>query len=104
MLATVYEEYKSRGVEFIGVDIRDSRGGALKHVDRYGVTYPNGLDDKGVIAIDYRVTGIPEKYFISRDRVLVKKFIGPMNEGRLKQELEEVLAEGTPAPPPNNSS
>jgi cytochrome c biogenesis protein CcmG/thiol:disulfide interchange protein DsbE len=93
VLAQIYEEYKGKGVEFVGVDIWDSRSEALKFIDRYGVTYPSGLDEKGVIAIDYGVRGIPEKYFIDRNGVLVKKFIGPMDEAKLKQVLDGMLNE-----------
>lgn len=91
VLAQVYREYQAKGVEFVGVDIWDRAEDAIKYVDRYGITYPNGLDDKGTIAIDYGVRGIPEKYFIDRNGVLVQKFVGPMDEARLKQVLDEML-------------
>jgi cytochrome c biogenesis protein CcmG/thiol:disulfide interchange protein DsbE len=90
-LARVYREYQGRGIEFVGVDIWDSEDGAKDFIRLYSIPYPNGLDAKGKIAIDYGVTGIPEKYFISKDGVLLKKFIGPMNEGKLKMVLEELL-------------
>jgi cytochrome c biogenesis protein CcmG/thiol:disulfide interchange protein DsbE len=95
VLAQVYREYEERGVEFVGVDIWDNRDGALDYVTRYGITYPNGLDEKGTIAIDYGVRGIPEKYFINRNRVLVRKFVGPMDEAKLKQVLDEMLSESS---------
>lgn len=91
-LARVYLEYEGKAVEFVGVDIWDSEDGAKEFIARYGVPYPNGLDAKGKIAIDYGVTGIPEKYFISEDGVLLKKFIGPMTEDKLKGVLDELLA------------
>jgi cytochrome c biogenesis protein CcmG/thiol:disulfide interchange protein DsbE len=93
VLAQVYKEYKGKAVEFVGVGIWDSQSEALKFIDRYGVTYPSGLDGKGIIAIDYGVTGIPEKYFIDRSGVLVKKFIGPMDEAKLRRVLDEMLNE-----------
>ncbi|MBI2847105.1 MAG: TlpA family protein disulfide reductase [Chloroflexi bacterium] len=92
-LARVYREYKEKQVEFVGVDIWDKEEDALRYIRQFGITYPNGLDSKGFIAIDYGVTGIPEKYFINKEGVLVKKFIGPMDEIRLKQLLDELLAE-----------
>ena len=93
ILAQVYKQYEEKGVEFVGVDIWDNRGGALDYVTRYGITYPNGLDERGTIAIDYGVRGIPEKYFIDRNGVLIKKFVGPMDESKLKQVLDEMLME-----------
>lgn len=97
-LAQVYKEYERQGVAFIGVDIWDSRDEALRFLDRYAVTYPNGLDEKGTIAIDYGVTGIPEKYLINWDGVLVKKFVGPMNDQKLRQVLDELLSAQSLAP------
>jgi cytochrome c biogenesis protein CcmG/thiol:disulfide interchange protein DsbE len=92
-LARVYREYRDRGVEFVGVAIWDTEEDVQVYIRQYGVTYPNGLDPEGRMAMDYGVTGIPEKYFISRDGALVKKFIGPADEATLKQVLDELLAE-----------
>jgi cytochrome c biogenesis protein CcmG/thiol:disulfide interchange protein DsbE len=101
VLARVYEEYREKGVEFLGVDIWDTREEALKYLDRYGVTYPNGLDEdeKGIVAVDYGVAGIPEKFFINQEGVLVKKFIGPMDGVRLRQVLDELLYEASAKQP-----
>ncbi len=90
-LARVYLEYKDKGVEFVGVDIWDNEKDARSYVRQYGITYPNGLDAKGSITIDYGVTGIPEKYFIGREGVLVKKFVGPMNDAQLRAVLDGLL-------------
>ena len=93
VLAQVYREYRDKGVEFVGITIWDTEKDAQAYIQQFGIAYPNGLDAQGRIAIDYGVTGIPEKYFISRDGVLVKKFIGPMDAVRLRQVLDELLAE-----------
>ena len=55
-----------------------------------GREYPNGLDSKGTIAIDYGLTGIPEKYIIDREGRLVRKFAGPMELDRLEALLIEL--------------
>ncbi len=93
-LAQVYSEYKGTGVEFVGIDIWDTEQDAKRFISRYGIAYPNGLDAKGRIAIDYGVTGIPEKYFIDRSGVLVKKYVGPMTATQLRQILEGLLGPG----------
>ena len=92
-LARVYREYEGRGVEFVGVSIWDAESDARSYVQRYGITYPNGLDQEGLVAIEYGVTGIPEKYFITSDGTLTKKFIGPMDAATLRGILDEMLAE-----------
>lgn len=90
-LVRAYERMRGNGVEFIGISIWDSDSGARQYLRQFGVTYPNGPDSKGRIAIDYGVTGIPEKYFLGPDGTLLRKFIGPMNERRLEQLLDEIM-------------
>ena len=93
-LAQVYLDYADRAVEFVGVDIWDQRQGAIDHIKRYQITYPNGVDDKGTIAISYGVRGIPEKFFIDQNGVIVKKFVGPVDADTLRSTLDELLGQG----------
>ena len=95
-LAQVYREFQGAPVEFVGVDIWDGRQDAMDHLDRYDVPYPNGIDSKGVIAIDYGVKGIPEKIFIDSNGVTIKKFVGPITADSLRQTLTQMLAAGGP--------
>jgi cytochrome c biogenesis protein CcmG/thiol:disulfide interchange protein DsbE len=92
ILAKVYQEFQDRPVEFIGVSVWDNIGDAEVFLQKEGHTYPNGFDREGVIAIDYGVRGIPEKYFIDRDGILVKKLSGPLTETTLRATLNELLA------------
>lgn len=93
VLARTYERYRERGVEFVGVSIWDSESGARQYIRQFGITYPNGPDPKGRIAIDYGVTGIPEKYFIGPEGTVLRKFIGPMDGENLQAVLDELLAQ-----------
>lgn len=87
----MYREYASQPVEFVGIDIWDRREDALEFIDQYEVTYPNGVDDKGTILIDYGVTGIPETLFIGCNGVLSKKFVGPINADKLRAVLDVLM-------------
>ncbi len=95
-LAQVYREYSSSPVEFIGIAIWDQDQSVLDHVNEYQVPYPNGIDGDGKIAIDYGVTGIPEKFFIGPDGRPMKRYVGPMDADRLRRALDELLAEIAP--------
>ena len=92
VLAQVYNEYRGRGVEFVGVNLWDNAGDADVFLQQQGHGYPNGVDEGGRIAIGYGVRGIPEKFFISRDGRIVRKFSGPLTEDRLRLILESMLA------------
>lgn len=90
-LAAVYKEYEGSDVEFVGVSIWDEEGDARRYVDRYGITFPTGLDDRGSTAVEYGVRGIPEKFFIGRDGIIQRKFIGPMDAETLRSVLDDLL-------------
>ncbi len=90
-LAKVYSEFQGQPVEFVGVAIWDNVGDAEVYLQQEGLTYPNGFDAAGVIAIDYGVRGIPEKYFIGRDGVIAKKLSGPLTETVLRDTINELL-------------
>ena len=91
-LAAVYHEYEGRPVEFLGMAIWDDPGDVLRHLGRFDVTYPNALDEQGQIAVSFGVRGVPEKFFIDPDGLLVMKFTGPISPERLRQALDELLA------------
>ncbi len=86
-----FREFEGQPVEFIGIDLWDNAGDAEIYLQQEGVTYPNGIDADGAIAIDYGVRGIPEKYFIDRDGVVVKKLSGPLTETVLRDTINELL-------------
>ena len=92
-LAEVYLEYQDRPVEFIGVNIWDHEHSALEHLERYAVPYPNGIDEEGVIAVEYGVRGIPEKFFIAPNGEVRRKYVGPMPPEVLRGALDDLLAE-----------
>lgn len=92
VLERIYQEYAGQPVEFIGVDIWDRREDALEFIKEYGVTYPNGIDEKGSILIDYGVTGIPETLFIGCDGILAKKLVGPIEAAKLQTTLDHLVS------------
>lgn len=92
-LASVYKEYDGQPVEFIGVAMWDNKGDAIQHLERYDVTYLNGLDPRGAVALDYGVRGLPEKYFVDQQGVIVRTFTGPMSPELLRATLNEILSE-----------
>jgi cytochrome c biogenesis protein CcmG/thiol:disulfide interchange protein DsbE len=91
-LMEVYREYENAPVEFVGAAIWDAPGDVQAHLDRFNVTYPNGLDSRGKMAIDYGVRGIPEKYFLAVDGTVVRKYVGPISPDALRAILDELLA------------
>lgn len=90
VLERAWKKYKDR-VVFVGVDIWDENADALAFMDRYGITYPNGPDPSGAVAIEYGVTGLPESWFLDRDGTLVRRWVGGMNDRQIEAFLEEAM-------------
>lgn len=96
-LERVWERYKDRGdVAFVGVAIWDRDADAQAFLKRMGTTYVTGKDPRGLLAVEFGVTGIPEKYFIGPDGKVLRKFVGPMDEARLDSIVAELLARPRP--------
>lgn len=94
MLVRVSEEYREKGVIFVGVNVKDPDYVAREFIDRYGVSYPNGLDVGDKIWDAYRATGFPETFIIDRDGQIQRHFAGPPSEATLRAEIDRVLDMG----------
>lgn len=92
VLADAYARYRAQGVEFVGVAVWDVAEEAERFADESGAGYPAGVDTRGVIGVDYGLTGIPEKYFIDPEGRIVRKYVGPMTAETLDGVLQELLA------------
>ena len=92
VLADAYARYRGQGVEFVGVAVWDVAEEAERFAEESGAGYPAGVDTRGVIGVDYGLTGIPEKYFIDPDGRIVRKYVGPMTAEALDGVLQALLA------------
>lgn len=52
-------------VQFVGVDLEDTRSGAQAMLRRYGVHYPSGFDPGDTVADRYGIVGTPTTVFIN---------------------------------------
>lgn len=75
-LEAAWRQVKDRDIVFVGVEIQDTEANGRAFVKEFGVTYPNGADVTGKIAIDYGVWGIPESFFIDPDGRVTYKHVG----------------------------
>lgn len=70
-METAWRQYQPGGeVMFIGVDWTDTEPNALKYLEKFDITYPNGPDLGTRISQAYRTTGVPETYIIDKDGIL----------------------------------
>ena len=77
-LQKAWEYYQPGGeVLFIGLDYVDTEPEALKFLERYQITYPNGPDLRTQVSQMFRIRGVPETYVINRNSELVFVKKGP---------------------------
>ncbi|MBI2539830.1 MAG: TlpA family protein disulfide reductase [Deltaproteobacteria bacterium] len=90
-LEAAWQSYKDRGVVFLGVDIQDKEEDARAFIQEFGITYMNGRDDTGRIAVDYGVWGIPETFFIDRQGRITYKHVGGLGMSTVEAKLDQAL-------------
>lgn len=93
LLEQAYQHFKDQGVVFIGVDYLDTVKEALAYMEQYGITYPSGQDIGTKISRNYRLTGVPETFFIDRKGQIGHVQIGAIEEPQLYQLLQQMAAQ-----------
>ena len=96
-----HKTWRERGVEFIGIAIWDDVDSVEKFIDQNNIEYVNGIDTSGLIAVDFGITGIPEKFFVNPNGEIVKKVVGPNTTDTLDRILTEMTDEALGITSPN---
>ena len=84
-----WKKYKERGVVFLGVNIQDKEEDARAFIREFGITYLNGSDSTGKIAIDYGVWGIPETFFLDPHGRITYKHAGELRVTVITAKLDD---------------
>lgn len=95
LLENVSNAYADRGVVFLGADYLDQEPAAMRYLQEYGITYPNGPDLGSQIARRYRIQGVPETFFITPEGAVDWFKIGPLSASELQGCLDTLLNGGS---------
>ena len=88
---TIYEKYKSRGVEFIGISIRTPSETSLRdYINEYNVPFRVLVDDN-VVSTAYSVIGTPDTYFIDKEGWTVQRLQGAKSLETVESIIEDLL-------------
>lgn len=82
-LRAVHEATRARGVEFLGVDVKDQRDLATAFEDRFGIDYPSIFDPRGEVSLRFQnfpANAIPATIVIDRAGRVASLFPRPLRE------------------------
>jgi cytochrome c biogenesis protein CcmG/thiol:disulfide interchange protein DsbE len=72
---------KNKSVKLIGLNYRDNLANAKKFIEELGNPYYQILIDKdGTLGVEFGAYGVPETFLIDKNKKIVKKFVGPINQ------------------------
>ena len=77
---------QEQSLEIIGLNYKDKRNNADSFLKKLGNPYSEILvDTKGVIAIEWGAYGVPETFLIDKNKKIIRKYIGPLNNELLNE-------------------
>lgn len=95
-LQHVYTQRKDEGVEFLGVNFKDSKANAEAFERRFKITYPSLFDADGQVTLAFREvppSAIPSTLVLDRQGRVAARIIGATTTSKLDPLVAKVAAE-----------
>ena len=90
----IWQEYRDRGVVFVGVAVSDTEEAVRAFAEEAGVTYPLALNEEGDLMVTYGVLGLPTTILIDTEGNQARKIASPANEAMLRIFLNGLVSDG----------
>ena len=83
---------QDKRIPLYGIAYKDKPEDAARLLARSGDPYARvGLDADGMAGLDFGVYGVPETYVLDAAGVIRKRFVGPLTQDKINQELLPLL-------------
>jgi len=92
VLVDAYNRYAERGVQFVGINVRENQEQVQEYIRANGIPYPIVLDAGGEVAGRYAVTGFPTTYFLDVEGRIVARHLGQLSSEQVDSYLQQLLA------------
>jgi thiol-disulfide isomerase/thioredoxin len=96
ILAQAYLKYRSKGVQFLGLDVRDDNAAALSFEHEYGIDYPSLRDPHATLAKGFSplvtANSVPSLVFIDRNGKMQTSISGGETAKGLDTMITDTLA------------
>jgi peroxiredoxin len=93
----VYAEVRDRGVQFLGVNVKDTDQLARAFEDSFGIEFPSLYDPRGEVALafrDYPANNIPSTIVLDAQGRVAAVYTGPVEQEDLRAVLDLLAGEG----------
>ena len=82
---------KEKNLKILGVNFKDKKINASKFLNELGNPYYYmAKDTTGKQSVNFGIYGIPESILIDNETIVLKKFVGPLNEENLN-DIKEII-------------
>lgn len=97
-LAALSQEFEGKGVEFVGVNVRDTAATALAFDRKFGITFPSVMDaQSGAVSLAFTgvvsPAAVPTTVVIDKDGKVASRILGRIDASILRTLIESVVAE-----------
>ncbi len=92
----VHADAADRGVQFLGIDVKDQRQLAAAFLDEVGVPYPSAFDPRGEVALSFSgfpANVVPATILLDRDGRVTAVYTGQVRGEDLRTVVDLLLAE-----------
>ena len=78
-------------LQIIGINYKDRKNNSVKFLNDYGNPFKYNLVDKdGTASINLGAYGVPETFLVNKNRKILIKIIGPINNDHVKK-IKEII-------------
>ncbi len=97
-LQAIYEEFQDQGVQFVGVNVRDTAETALAFDRKFGISFPSIMDaQSGAVSLAFQGVvspqAVPTTLVIDKDGKVASRILGRVDPSILRTLIETVVAE-----------
>lgn len=98
VLREAFERYETRGVRFLGLNVRDNDAAAVAFEKRFGIAYPSiTSEDSPSVSLAFggqlAASAVPTTLVIGGDRRVAARVTGEVSSATLRALIESALAE-----------
>ncbi|MFM8239578.1 MAG: TlpA family protein disulfide reductase [Actinomycetota bacterium] len=95
VLEAAWTDLRGEGVQFVGLDTRDTVSAAQAFIDNYGITYPNVIDADGQLQLLFGDSlppqAIPSTLVIDPEGRVAGRILGRVSESMLRGLIEPLI-------------